>query len=336
MKVLVVGMGSIGQRHAANLLTMPDVQVAACRSTSRPLRNHLLESEVHIYRDLSWALADGFDAVIVANPTSLHAEVALKAARAGCHLFIEKPLSHSMELVKELEETVIRNGLVAMVGCQFRFHPELHKVKEMVDGGRLGRVVGVRVEWGEYLPGWHPWEDYRQGYSARADLGGGVILTLIHVFDYLYWIFGNVKRLCAMADHLSDLELSVEDTANILIEFDQGCLGEIHLDYIQSPPTHSLQVVGQSGRLVWDYYENRIVLLEKDSAGWLELPGREGFERNEIFVSEIGHFLECVKTGRIPRVSLDDGIKTLQLALAAKRSASTGQFVEMDGWSHGN
>ena len=109
-------------------------------------------------------------------------------------MFIEKPLADSLEHCRELAELAAQRGLTTMMGCQFRFHPLLISLRNQLFEGRLGNVLGARAEWGEYLPDWHPWEDHRKSYSARPELGGGVVLTLIHPLDYLYWLFGRVSR----------------------------------------------------------------------------------------------------------------------------------------------
>ena len=187
----------------------------------------------------------------------MHLDVAIPAAQAGCHLFLEKPISHSLERLDELQAAVHRGGGQVLTGYQFRFHPGLRHARRLLAEGAIGRPLSVRAHWGEYLPGWHPWEDYRQGYSARADLGGGVVLTLSHPLDYLRWLFGEVSALWAFTGQLSDLELQVEDTAEIGLRFACGVLGSVHLDYNQHPPAHCLEIIGTQGAIRWDNAERR-------------------------------------------------------------------------------
>ncbi len=123
----------------------------------------------------------------------------------------------------------------------------------------------MRAHWGEYLPGWHPWEDYRQGYSARPDLGGGVVLTLSHPLDYLRWLFGEVEALWAFTGKSSDLELQVEDTAEIGLRFANGVLGSLHLDYNQRPPGHWLEVITSQGTLRWDNLSGEVQVYRSET-----------------------------------------------------------------------
>jgi predicted dehydrogenase len=277
--------------------------------------------------DLQAALAQHPEAVIISNPTALHLDIAIPAARAGCHLFLEKPISHSLERVDELQAAVQHSGCQVFVGYQFRFHPGLCHARRLLVDGTIGRPLSVRAHWGEYLPGWHPWEDYRQGYSARADLGGGVLLTLNHPLDYLRWLFGEVSALWAFAGQLSDLELKVEDTAEIGLRFASDVLGSLHLDYNQRPPSHRLEVIGTQGTIRWDNADGATHVQQASDEGWQTYPPPQGFERNHLFLEQMRHFQEVVQGRAEPICSLEDGVKALQLSLAAHASQDQGQII---------
>jgi predicted dehydrogenase len=204
------------------------------------------------------------------------------------------------------------------VGFQFRFHGVFQKIKQVLDEGKIGRVISVHAHWGEYLPGWHPWEDYRQSYSARTDLGGGVLLTLCHPFDYLRWLIGEVEDLQAIGGKLSNLDIDTEDTALVSLRFAQGAIGSIYLDYASRPPKHTLQIVGTDGRIEWDAtFGDAKIYSEGGRAFEFISPGRF-LDRNEMFISEVAHFLDCIENDRQPACSLDDGIRALELVLDAK------------------
>jgi len=266
--------------------------------------------------DLDAALAWGPDAVIISNPTAKHLEVAIPAAKAGCHLLLEKPISHSMEGVEELSQIMQQTGKQTLVGFQFRFHPVLIHIKELLDSGKLGRPLAVHAHWGEYLPGMHPWEDYRGGYAARADLGGGVVLTLCHPFDYLRWLLGEVTDLSATTAHTSDLELGVEDQAEVTLHFANGCLGTVHLDYFQRPPAHWLEIVMTEGVIRWDNATGDAIFTHAHSLITEILAVPPDFERNHLFTSEMQHFINLVNGDEtLSRCSLYDGIQALKIVL---------------------
>jgi predicted dehydrogenase len=317
-KILIAGLGSMGRRHLRNLRSLGHTNFILYRSHRSTLPEAELE-DLPTETDLQAALAHQPAAVIVSNPTSLHLPVAIAAAQSGCHLFLEKPISHTLDKLDELSALVKQHRLQVLVGFQFRFHPGLQAVKQLLQKGAIGTPVYVHAHWGEYLPGWHPWEDYRRSYSARSDLGGGVILTLCHPLDYLRWLLGEVKTVSATVGQRSHLELDVEDMADITLEFEGGAIATIHLDYIQQPPTHTLHITGQQGSLRWDNADGAVHWYEAKRGNWQTISISAEFERNSMFLAEMQHFLDCLAGKAEPLVTLEDGVKGLAIALAAKR-----------------
>jgi predicted dehydrogenase len=328
VKILIAGFGSIGRRHFHNLLALGERDILFYRSGRSTLPDDELEG-YPVETDLQAALSHRPQAVIVANPTALHLDVAIPAAEAGCSLLLEKPISHTLDRLPELQAALRSSGAQVFVGYQFRFHPGLRQVKRLVEEGAVGRLVSVRAHWGEYLPGWHPWEDYRQGYSARQDLGGGVILTLCHPLDYLRWLLGEVASLWAFTGQLSDLGLSVEDTAEIGLRFFGGALGSLHLDYCQRPPSHHLEMIGTRGVIRWDNAGDAVQLYRASDDQWNSFSVPAGFERNIMFLDQMRHFLAVARGEAKPLCTLDDGLQALRLALAANLSQSQGRRIDL-------
>ena len=220
-----------------------------------------------------------------------------------------------------MAEVVAERGLTAMIGCQFRFHPLLISLRDQLLAGRIGQVLGARAEWGEFLPDWHPWEDYRKSYSARGDLGGGVVLTLIHPLDYIHWLFGPTREVQATIRSVPALQTAAgDDWAEITLTLSSGVVANVHLDYVQKPPVHRLVVWGDSGRAAWDFHAGTLEWLSTEGARQVEqVPA--GFERNTMFVDEMRHFLSAAQHGRPSDIPLEDGIAVLDVALRAKAAA---------------
>lgn len=322
MKFMIAGLGSIGRRHLRNLVTLGERDIILYRTHQATLPDEELAG-YPVMTDLEDALAQHPEAVIVANPTALHLDVAIPAAEAGCHLLMEKPVSNSMDSIDRLRKAVSSGKGQVLVGFQFRFHPGLIQIANMLREGAIGRPLSVRVHWGEYLPNWHPWEDYRIGYAARSDLGGGVILTLCHPLDYLRWLLGDIQELFAFGGYLNDLELQVEDTAEISLRFASGVVGSVHLNYNQRPAVHCLEIVGTAGTIRWDNADGA-VLISRAGAAWEITPVPDGFERNWMFMEEMRHFIAVGKGIEKPVCSLEDGISALRLALSAHQSMTMG------------
>ncbi|MBL0346933.1 Gfo/Idh/MocA family oxidoreductase [Candidatus Villigracilis affinis] len=339
MKFLIAGLGSIGRRHFRNLIALGEKDIVLLRTRKATLPDDELAG-YPVETDLAEALKKHKpDAVVVANPTSLHLDVAIPAAEAGCHILLEKPVSHSLDRLDLLEKAAAKSGSKILVGFQFRYHPTLNKARELIQSGALGKILTVHVHWGEYLPQWHPWEDYRQSYAARADLGGGVIVTLTHPLDYLRFLLGDVASLWSFNEHLSALELDVEDFAEIGLKFSSGAVGGVHINYFQRPAVHKLEIVGTDGTMRWDNADGILHLFKMPApfGSYSDLPPApvtesfsppQGFERNQLFIAQTKHFIDIVRGNAQPICTLTDGVRALQMALAAYESQKMEKLVK--------
>jgi predicted dehydrogenase len=340
MKFLIAGLGSIGRRHFRNLIGLGEKDIVLLRTRKATLPDDELTG-YPVETDLQKVLQNHKpDAVIVANPTAMHLDVAIPAAEAGCHILLEKPVSHSLEKLDVLQKTAKRSGSKILVGFQFRYHPTLNKARELIQANALGRILTVHAHWGEYLPQWHPWEDYRQSYAARADLGGGVIVTLTHPLDYLRHLLGEIESLWSSNGHISPLDVDVEDVAEIGLNFTNGAVGGVHVNYFQRPPVHRLEIVGTNGTLRWDNADGILHFYRYQTSfgSYSDTPPApviesfsppEGFERNQLFLAQTRHFIEVVRGASGPVCRIEDGVQALRLALAAYRSQKTGRVVKM-------
>ena len=328
-RILISGLGSIGRRHLKNLVQLGQQDIVLHRSGRSTLPADDLE-QFESESDLARALERWRpDAVLVTNPTALHLEVAIPAAQAGCQLFIEKPISHSTHGIDDLDAALKSGGGQALIGYHFRFNPGLRAIKEWLQDGAIGRPISARVHWGEYLPDWHPREDYRTSYSARSDLGGGVVRTLSHPFDYLRWLLGEISEVQAMTANSGSLGIDVEDTASIVMGLDQGLIVNIQLDYLSRPPAHSLEIVGTEGTLGWDGSSGDARWYDPKDDRWNELPPPAGFERNAMFMDEMRHFLALIAGEEEPACSLTDGIRVMEIVEAVHESARVGSKVAL-------
>ena len=327
MKFLIAGLGSIGRRHLRNLVALGQTDITLLRTHRSTLPDDELAG-FPVHTDLAAALAEKPDAVVVSNPTALHLDTAIPAAQAGCSLFLEKPVSHDLARLDELTASLHDGGGRALVGYQFRFHPGLRQVYAWLQAAAIGRPLAARAHWGEYLPNWHPWEDYRRSYSARADLGGGVVLTLSHPLDYLRWLLGEVRQVWAFCGTLGNLELAVEDTAEIGLRFEHGGIAGVHLNYNQQPAEHWLEIVGTDGCVRWRNQDGAATLVSAAGERQTVAPP-EGFERNDLFRAQMAHFIAVVQGREAPICSLQDGVRALEIALAAQRSDAEGCRVTL-------
>jgi predicted dehydrogenase len=317
MRFLVCGVGSIGLRHLKNLRALGYSDIILYRTGKSTINDDSgALNGLQVFSSLEVALEKSPDVCIISNPSSLHLNTAIKCARAGCHLFIEKPLSDSLDGLDELNEIVKESNLITFITYQFRYHPHIRILKKILasEDDKFGYPIYASAEWSEYLPDWHPWEDYRKSYSARKELGGGVFLTQVHPINYLSYLFGPIKALTHKQYISGSLDIEVNDSADSLLEFNSGMIGHVHVDYIQKPRVHKLKVVMSEGRFEWDYHANSLDFISKD--GTVDHFPNDKFDRNDMFVSMLSEFIDCVKHNIETDFNLKDATHELHHLLA--------------------
>lgn len=332
---LIVGCGSIGRRHRRNLQAMGLREIGLC-DISPEVRNQCREEfGGDLFSDYAVAL-EGFrpDFVLICTPPVFHVEEARAALEARAHVFIEKPLSHESGGIQALIAEARRHDRSVQVGYNLRFHPGMQILKDLIDSGKIGRVLWLNAESGQYLPDWRPWQNYRESYSARHDLGGGIILDGSHELDYTCWLLGRPTEVTCRAEHLSSLEVDVEDSAWIYLSFLDRQRAEVHLDFVQRSYTRTCKVVGEAGTALWDFSSQEVRWLSAAEPGWKSIP--YVFEVNDMYVAEIRHFLESLGSGTGPMVNLEQGRDVIRLVEAAKKSSEDGMPQPLTWTSEGD
>ena len=323
-RALVVGCGSIGRRHARNLKSLGVRKLGFCDTSAEALKRCREELQGETFSDYGEALREfGPDMVLICTPPVCHVEEALAALQARAHVFIEKPLSHESGGIQVLIAEARHHDRSVQVGYNMRFHPGLKILKELVDSGKIGRVLWLNVEAGQYLPDWRPWQHYRESYSARHELGGGIILDGSHELDYICWLLGRPTEVTCRAEHLSSLDVDVEDSAWIYLTFPERRRAELHLDFVQRAYTRTCKVVGETGTALWDFNVQEVRWFSAEQPGWNSIP--YVFEANDMYVAEMAHFLGSLGTGTGPMVDLEQGRDVIRLVEAAKKSSEEGK-----------
>lgn len=327
MKFLVIGCGSIGERHIKNLKRLSTGEILAHDLDLKRLNLMKKKYKVCGYENIDKAWEQEPDAVLVCTPPSSHIPISLAAINYGANVFIEKPLSNTLKGVDELLRNARRKNLIVFVGYNFRFHKGIQLVKEMVDSREIGKVLFARAEFGQYLPDWRPWQDYRQSYTAKKDLGGGIILDGSHEIDYMRWILGDAKEIFCFAGKISNLEVETEDVAEILLKFKTSVIGEIHLNFVRRGYSRTCEIIGEKGTLKWSYQDRYVKIYSIDKKSWKTFKIKA--DPNDMYVQEIQHFINCMKTGEKPLIDGQEGKKTLEIALSAKKSAETRKVIKV-------
>ncbi|MFA4825893.1 MAG: Gfo/Idh/MocA family oxidoreductase [Methanoregula sp.] len=329
MRVLLVGLGSIGRRHLSNIKKndpSAEIIVWHLQSKKNELRENINDVNKVAY-SFDEAIREKPDVAFITCPSSLHISIAIMLAQEGIDLFIEKPISSNLVDVENFLRIGKSQKIVIMVGYNMRFHRPLQLLKQKISEGAIGNPIGIHAEVGQYLPDWRPGKDYRQSVSAQKELGGGAVLELSHELDYARWLFGEVKSVSAQVDQLSDLEIDVEDSADIILKFSNNAIGNIHLDMVQRFPTRYCHVVGSEGLLKWDGTTDLVTMFSTKNNEWSVLHPGEKIDRNEMYLTEIQHFFECVNSRKDPLINGFEGKRVLEIALAALESSKEQRNV---------
>jgi predicted dehydrogenase len=311
-KIIIVGSGSIGQRHAMNLVNL-GAQVSISDIDQVLLRRVCADTTWNPVFDLDTALDKvQFDAAIICTPNHLHIPYAKKAVDAGLHIFIEKPLSDNRQGVDNLLGDVKKKGLVGMAGFMLRYEPGLQYLKKIISPAD---VAFAQVESGSHMPTWRPGTDYRRTYSANRSMGGGIILDDVHEIDYACWLFGYPANVRCSYGRFSNFQIDVEDTAEFQFLYPDK-LVTIHSDYLQRRYCRRCKICLKDGNtLEWVFGEHVIVYTDNREE---KFAYKDTFAVNDLYLSEMQEFLTCLVQHRDPESSLENAAKILDIALTAK------------------
>ena len=283
IKVCFVGIGSIAKRHIRNIKTFLkdyDVTIDAYRSSQSNLERDIeeyVDNQYFQYEDVP----KDYDAIFITNPTKFHYDTLLQFKDNAENFFIEKPIVDIVDMDKDFNVFKSKNCYVA---CPIRHGNVIKYLKEHIN---LEEINSIRCICSTYLPEWHPDEDYRNSYSAKKELGGGVSIDLIHEWDYLTYLFGKPNEISSILDKVSDLEIDTEDIAIYIAKYEDYLL-ELHLDYFGRYPMREIMIFKNDETIVADILDNKIIFKNREKAFDFSE------ERNDFQVEELKYFFKLI------------------------------------------
>ena len=320
----IVGLGSIGCRHlrlARELRSDLNIIAVRSRKGKKIEEEKLVDSVVYSLED---AIDCGIKAAIIATPAVYHVQQAIKLMEKGIHVLIEKPLSHSLHNMTELLKVNKKTKTVALVGYCLRYNSGALKFFDIINSKKIGQILHVQVDCGSYLPDWRKGTDYRESVSAKAELGGGVLLELSHELDYIRWFFGEMKSVSAKIQNSGTLDINVEDSVDMIFASESGFPVSVHLDFNSRYTRRKCIARCANGDLIWDAVANKVIWLPAN--GFEELKTYKN-DRDYIYKEQLKHFFNCIEKKKLPSVSLDDGAIVLNMIESAKKSHKIGKKV---------
>jgi predicted dehydrogenase len=325
ISLLVMGCGSIGERHIANLRAiLPKARIDVF--DSEPARLRAVEEKHKVNPVKEGAITEAYDCVLVCTPPVSHVKLAIQAVDAGSNVFIEKPLSTTLEGTKELQDLLHRKRLTAFVGYSLRFNKGINIIKKLIDDQKFGKVVHASAYFGQYLPDWRPSQDYRNSYTARKDLGGGIIFDASHEVDYLMWLLGKPVSIQSDYADTDIINVNTEAVADVIMKFQKNIQGHVHMNFVRREYKRTLEVLCENGIIQWSLSDQTVRTFDASSKSWTVLEA--GQPVNDMYVDEMKHVIAMVRAkSRSPIIDLENGISTLQMSLAIHESGKSGKRI---------
>ncbi len=320
--ILVVGIGSIGSRHVSNLLSLGYDRITLV-TKRKEFPSHW--PDFPVFPDFkSIPNISEFTNAFVCSPTASHVGHLQELLKTNVSkIYLEKPISHNLDDLEQFK-TAAHKGVQILVGFDLHFDPGLNRVRKLLNDKVIGKVYSANAFVGQYLPDWRPHEDHRKGMSASLQRGGGVMLDLIHEFDYLIWLLGSVQSVSAIYQENPELEIETEDVADVLIKFKSGATGTIHLDYHQRVLIRNCVFTGALGTIKWDLAARTVTLTQADKTE--EVFDFSNFERNDRYLEIAKAFMNADSDDRI--CTFEHGLESLQLVMASKISSQSNTILK--------
>jgi predicted dehydrogenase len=312
LKILFFGLGSIGKKHAKILNDHFTVELYAYRTKKGQEKNALSIQE---FSTLDDAFSIQPDIALITNPTYLHIPTALECAQRNISLFIEKPLSHCLDHLDELEKEIQKRKLFTYVAYNMRFHPVINYLKNIVSTGE--QPIYFRVVCSSYLPKWRPEQHYENSYSAQKELGGGVTLDLSHEFDYIVWIFGELQHITGYCGKISNLQINSEDLTEAQITCTQNLRGTLHLNYFSLYNERKIQLYYNTKYIEGDLIQNTVTTIENNKK-----PQTKKFQNttNSTYTKQLQYFFEQYHKKNLQNMNnFSEALKTFRKIMEFKK-----------------
>lgn len=331
MRFLIVGLGSMGKRRIRNLKQLKAGEIVGFDSREdrrkEAEKTYGIQTVPSVEHGMKW----NPDVVIISTPPDKHYAYALEALRRDKHFFMEVNV-----VLKGLQEVINESKkhprLLAAPSATFRFKTAIRKIKEIIDKGKIGKVLCLHYHLGQYLPDWHPWEDYKKFYVSKRKTGGCREMVAYEL-EWLTWIFGKVNKISCMKDKLSDLDIDIDDVYSILLKFENGAQATILIDVLSKQFFRTLRVIGSEGNIEWSWSDNCVKMYLPKNKTWKTYKEekkvvKKGHVTEEnMYVNEMRHLIKAVKGEEKYIYSLEDDKRVLKLLELAEKSSDTNKHL---------
>ena len=308
---LIVGLGSMGKRRIRNLNANEEKNIIGFDIRIDRRKEAEKKYNIQTIDDFKLLSQDDFDVLIISTSPEAHGDYIRFALNHKKHFFVEHPTSDDgyVDIFKHNHLDIVKAP-----SCTLLFYEPLKMVKKLLDEDAIGKILAFQYHMGQYLPDWHPWEDYKKAYAARSEMGGGVVLTMCHELNYLTFLFGKAIQCKALEFKKKTLNITAEEGINILLEHETGVHSNVHLNYVQKPDRRSLDIIGEKGSLYWEPGNNEIIFDDgKNKEIYTFENNRMGTPYEQSFYNQMEHFVAMAQKKVKSKVPLTKGIEDLEL-----------------------
>ena len=318
-KVAVIGLGNIATRHRRNLKSLfPNVELLVMSASGRIPTDEISDSD-GIVTSIEALIEANVELVIVASPAPFHALHSIPLIEAGIPTLIEKPVTTTSEDANAIQKAIDEHGTPVAVGYCLRYLPSAQKLKVLLDNKVIGTLYNMHIDIGQYLPDWRPNKDYRDCVSANEKLGGGALLELSHELDYAQWLLGPLDLQHAILRSSDELDLQVEDMADILALTESDVVASIHLDFLQRKAHRQCSFVGSEGRIDWDLIQNQLILTTAEEIKVLY--SEPEWDKNQMYLAVVTDFIQMIKQQPHDCIKVNEAVLTVDLVSEIKQKA---------------
>lgn len=332
MKFLVIGLGSMGKRRIRNLLALEQNDIVGFDTRDDRCKEAEKKYKITTFTDISYALKEKPDAMIISTPPDLHMKYAKIAIENKVHFFTEASVvtDEMEEVIHDLKESKV----IGLPSCTMRYHPIVNNVVNILKTNKIGKPLAFLYHSGQYLPDWHPWEDYRKFYVSKRKTGACREIVPFELV-WLTSIFGNISTVSAIKSKVSNLDVDIDDIYSILLEFRNGIKGNLTVDVIARYPYRQLKILGEEGVIFADWSERTVGYFTKDE-GWKNNKIDDGIiEKNYIhgdgpYIEEIRTFIQNINKESSQQYTFEDDLNILKILEAIEKSSDLGQRQIID------
>lgn len=332
MKFLVVGLGSMGKRRIRNLQYLKAGEIIGFDLREGRRKEVEEKYKIRTFENFEKAMNQNPDALVISTPPDLHMKYAIIAAQKNKHFFTEASVVD--EGMDKLIALCKDRKIVAAPSCTMRFHPTIKKIKELVDTSTIGKPLAFTYHSGQYLPDWHPWEDYRKFYVAKKQTGAAREIVPFELV-WLTRVLGDIETLSCIKGKLSKLNVEIDDVYQILMRFKNGVFGHMLVDVVARVPYRTFRLLGEDGVIEWDWMAKQLEVFTPKERKWIEYPVEEGkpeegyLAGEKMYIDEMNQFLKAIKGEEKYAYTFHEDKKILNLLYMAERSSEKGEHMKV-------